>query len=465
MKKVIILFLTIFCIQTFAQQKLILNEPRVDKRVELLSIVFRLAEKPEYSSKDFMLYTDIIESHFNKYRNHELIEFTKSIINKDGIGYDAVMSMAIHLDDRFNLIKNTSDISLDSRWNKENTNKFISLLKKFHKDTQFEKFFKNNTEFYTETSNRFMPVYNQINLEWYNRFYGEEPKGKFNIVNGLGNGHNNYGISISYIDGRKDIYAIMGAWSVDNSGMVTFSDDIYVSTLIHEFNHSFVNYLTEQNKEELRKSGEKIFSIVENEMKAQAYGEWQIMINEAMVRAAVIKYLKDHNYSQKDINNAIQHETAKGFLWIKGLVGELDKYDTQRVKYTTLESYMPQVVEAYERYTKTIQDFDNKRPKVISINEFSNGDTFVSADIKTITVNFDKPLLAEKGYSIFYGEKGKGAFPLIEKVEYQNNNKTVVIQVKIEKNKEYQFIMKGQNFVSVEGIGIKDYEIYFRTNK
>jgi hypothetical protein len=84
--------------------------------------------------------------------------------------------------------------------------------------------------------------------------------------------------------------------------------------------------------------------------------------------------------------------------------------------------------------------------------------------LKTITINFDIPLLG-KGYSFFLGEKGKAAFPKVEKVENINGNKSVVMHVALEKEKEYQFIVKGKSFMSVDSVPIKDFKINFKTNK
>jgi hypothetical protein len=76
-----------------------LEKPRVDRAVELMSIAWRLAGKPEYSRTDFKLYTDRIEAHFGKHKNHELIGFVKTLIADHSISYNAVASMALHLDD------------------------------------------------------------------------------------------------------------------------------------------------------------------------------------------------------------------------------------------------------------------------------------------------------------------------------------------------------------------------------
>jgi hypothetical protein len=65
------------------------------------------------------------------------------------------------------------------------------------------------------------------------------------------------------------------------------------------------------------------------------------------------------------------------------------------------------------------------------------------------------------GYSINKGEK---AFPAIKKISYSEDKKSVIIHVKPERDREYQFIMSGKKFMSQDGIPIKNYEVNFKTN-
>jgi hypothetical protein len=46
---------------------------------------------------------------------------------------------------------------------------------------------------------------------------------------------------------------------------------------------------------------------------------------------------------------------------------------------------------------------------------------------------------------------------------YNNDNKSVVLNVSLEKSKDYQLIFTGQHFKSSEGVAMKDYEINFTT--
>lgn len=96
--------------------------PKVDKRIELLSIVFRLAGNMEYNDEIFKSYTSDIHAHFDKFKEHELIKFTREIRNKSWIGFDAVMAMAIYLDQppTLNPLVPFSSSIPEGRWGQEN---------------------------------------------------------------------------------------------------------------------------------------------------------------------------------------------------------------------------------------------------------------------------------------------------------------------------------------------------------
>jgi len=339
------------CVQV--QEKVILEKPKVDKRVELLSIVFRLAERPEYSGKIFPPYIERIEQHFEKYKNHELIQFSKSIIKENQISYDAPMWMAVHLDENLKLLTGVKENiwQKDERWTEENVKKFVLLLQQFAKDTNFDDFFKNNADLYDETIKRFASFYEQIDLNWYLSFYGQEPTETFSIIIGAGNGTSNYGPLIDYIDGSRNVYAIVGGVG----GMFEYHPFAWI-VVIHEFNHSFVNWLIYKNIEAFRESGEKIFSVIKDVLANQAYGDWETMMCEALVRAAEIKYIKDQEFEQGTIEEKINREKENGFFWIEELVDELESYDKQRDIYPTLESYMPRLIEAYKIWAENIQN-------------------------------------------------------------------------------------------------------------
>jgi hypothetical protein len=357
MKQTLGLFLILITLIACSEKEVVLKEPKVDKRIEMLSIVFRLAESPVYSQNGFPKYVEKIENHFGNFKNHDLIKYTKNELLEIGVDFSAVMSMAIHITEPPNMepIIPFSDNLLEEPWDKKSATQFLTLLNQFYIDTDCETFFNENKELYKTASSRFKKVYQNLDLEWYQSFYGEDPKGEFLIINGLGNGGASYGPKIIYPNGKEAVYAIMGTWSVDSLGMPEYEMEEYFPTILHEFNHSFVNHIVEKHQSELKESGEIIYNKVKKEMNDQAYGDWEIMYAESLVRAAVIKYMKDHDYDEKAIEKELNEQLNSSFLWTDDLVKELENYSDNRDKYPTLASFMPKIIEFFN---KTADEID-----------------------------------------------------------------------------------------------------------
>jgi len=445
----------------------ILDKPIVDERVELMSIVFRLAECDEFSSEKNAMYVQRINAHFGQFKDHPLIAYTKKI-RKYGIGYDAVMQMAIHMDvaPHFSPLIDFNKTTPEARWGKKRALKFLSLLRKFYQDTDCATFFKNERPHYDEIINAFMPNYEKLDLEWYTKFYGADPKEKFVIIVAPGNGGNNYGPSLMKKNQEREIYAIMGAWDFDASGKSSFPIESYFPILLHEFNHSFVNPLLVDFKGQLTNSCTILFEAMATEMRGQAYGDWEVMFNESVVRAAVIQYMLDHDFDPQTVEDERNEQFYRGFIWIDDLVKELNKYQDNRDQFTSFRAYMPTIANAFKDFSDNIKNYEknynDSRPKVVSISEFANGSEEVDASTTQITINFDTEMQGF-GYSIHYGSLGKKHYPEITKIRYSTDKKSVILEVKLEKEQHYQLILLSKGFKSKEKIPIKDFEINFKT--
>lgn len=351
MKKILGILILSVILNGCSKNKTILKEPKVDKRVELLSIVFRLADCHEYKSNQYPNYVERINEHFGKYKNHELIEYIRKELRYEaGIGFGGVMEMAINITDPplMKTLEPDSEKFMDSRWTKDRTTRFLLLLNKFYQDANCEKFFDDNSKIYAIAENRFTKVHKKLNLDWYQHFYGQTPKGEFVILIGLGNGGANYGVK-NIQNGKEIIYSIMGTSSTDSLGLPKYDIDDNFPTLLHEFNHSFVNHIVEKHHSELEQSGKILFSQVKDKMEKQAYGDWQTMYNELLVRSSVVKYLKDHNAEPELIEKELNIQLSRGFIWTDKLVQELEHYDKNRDEYKTLESFMPEIVAFYNK--------------------------------------------------------------------------------------------------------------------
>src|ERR1035441_7533062 len=64
----------------------------IDSRVELISILFRLAGNQEYRQCRAAAYGHAIDNYFAPYRDHDAVQLARSL----GVGFDAPMKLAVH---------------------------------------------------------------------------------------------------------------------------------------------------------------------------------------------------------------------------------------------------------------------------------------------------------------------------------------------------------------------------------
>ncbi|MBD3906288.1 DUF4932 domain-containing protein [Chryseobacterium sp. Ch-15] len=466
-KKLWMVSIPLVSILNFSQEKL---TPKVDERVEVVSIVFRLAGAEEYSQDYNKKYVEDINTYFTTYKNSGIVEFIKENRNKNGLGKDAVMSMALHLslkNGKFSPIKEKVN-SLDKRWEKVDKKQFVSLLNLFYKNTNFQQFFNNHSEDYKKAISEYQKIIlSDFNQDWYSRFYGKKATEDYKIILGYGNGGGNYGIKTHPEKQQEIVNAVVGMSSFDKDGNARFDKNEFQPLLIHEFNHSFINYILEMgdNKSKLENSGKIIYELVKEDMEPQAYTNWEIMINESLVRASVVRYMIDNQYSQKEIDEEVSIQEKRKFLWIKELVELLGKYENDRKKYSSFESFYPEIISFYNqlapKMSTIISNYEKNQPKVISISPDIWNKNDVDPSIKEITINFDREMA--EGNSINMGDSGKEHFPLTKNEGFVNNHKGIKLLMELKPNTEYEFILTNNKFKSKEGYPLKEAVIKFKT--
>jgi hypothetical protein len=467
------LFISLSLLNLVAQPKKTaagISGPLVDDRVELLSIASRLAEYDEYSNDINKQYVQDIHAYFDKYKDHPLIKYLRMVRDTNEIGFDAVAGMAIHVGHAPGfkpLVTFTADVP-DKRWGAAPALKCAALMAQFYQDTHFADFFKAHQALYDTAVAHYNLIYRQLDISWYPAYYGIAPRGSFNIVLGPANGGANYGPKVVYPDGHEESYAIIGLWKFTDDGKPNFNDADYLPTLIHEFNHSYVNYLIEQHRQQFQSAGEKIFAAAGAKMQRMAYGNWKTMLDEALVRASVIRYMIDHQMSADKVNRETQQQLYIGFVWIDKLVDLLGTYESDRKTYPTLDSFMPKLVEFYTSVGQNINqiqaDYSKSLAHVSTIEPSINKDTTVSPGLTQIKVTFDKAL-AGKGVSINYGPSGRDHYPIAKFIGYTDDNKAILLQLALKPKTSYEFVLTGLSFKTPDGHPLESYLVSFKTGE
>ena len=245
--------------------------------------------------------------------------------------------------DRSELTGGWQDVDLDD---------FVKRLNKFYVDTRFHEFFEQHQSFY----NDFLKTYDTyvmpyIKTDWYGKFYnGTESDECFRIIIGFTYGLTNNGVSRRLPGQPREVFAVCGYYLNPSTGRFSFD----TSLPLHEFNHSFVNSLLEktENAKVMQKVGEKLFQLSQSTMEQLHYDDWRIVINESLVRAAVIVYYYEHGFNQFAMNMLNIETMSNGFPWMLDVVAALRYYVTHREQYPTLNDFYPDIVRFLSKYNE-----------------------------------------------------------------------------------------------------------------
>jgi hypothetical protein len=318
----------------------------VDPRVELISIIYRLAGNPEYSRCLVPDYARDLDAHFASVREHPVVLLARKLRASRGVSYDAPMSLAVHLKDSDSLklrvpLEPWPD-GVDKRWRAEDIREFLAQAKDFAVKGKFKEFLRAHAALHEETGTRARKLaQEQGHLEWFGAFFGERPAAQFHLVPALVNGSCNYGPHFR-AGTNEEFYCVLGVWETDWRGKAFFGRQM-LGAVVHEFCHSYVNPHIYARSAELKPAGEKLFAKVRDQMRRQAYGNWETLLHESVVRASEVGYVAA-TQSPEVVARQARAEVARGFLWVEELAALLGEYETNRTEFPRFEAFMPKVI-------------------------------------------------------------------------------------------------------------------------
>ena len=440
---------------------------RVDPRVELMSLLFRLAGNPEYNRPRVPAYSAAAEKAFRPFADHAAVRYARTLRATRGVSFDAVMALAVHVKDIAGLEPvvplDPRPAGLDSRWQPAEAAAFLAHARAFVKETDFEAWVAKNQPLYEKTAGRMKAALaSDARLGWIEDFFGVPPKASFTLSLGLLNGGQCYGPRVVHPDGREDIHCVLGVWLTDADGDPRF-DKTVMPTVVHEFCHSYCNPLIDAHADSLASVGTRLWPGVADRMRRQAYGNWKTMLYESLVRACVVRYLAavegpEAARAQADADKRL------GFLWIHELAAALADYEQARNTWKTLEAYMPTFQKTLAAYADEHARAQAQRPTVVSLRP-AIGAQDVDPSQTQIVVTFDRPM--RDGGWAFVG--GGPNFPTVTgQPSYDETRTVLTLPVTLKADWSYEFwLNRGRfnGFQSAEGVPLASVHVTFRTRK
>lgn len=302
----------------------------VDRRVELVSIVCALAGFKEYSLGKVNPYRTEVVNAFRPYVQHPAVVRARELRAKHGIGYDAPMILAVHLDDQLAL-QNAAELPLlDARWTGVDAEGYAALLRDFARDTKLDAFLAAHAAHYAKIAEVLRGAVDaEKPIAWFDTVFGERKQTRYTVVPAPMTGRYNFGVRATRADGTLEMYQLIG---VDTDTGIPVVDAELTYLLVHEMAHSYVNPHLAAHEAELAAPAQKLYALVEPEMKRQAYGTWQIFLNESVVRATTLVYVADKRGAAAAAV-LLDRELGLGFRWTAEIAGLVRAYRTDHADY------------------------------------------------------------------------------------------------------------------------------------
>ena len=427
----------------------------VDPRVELMSILFRLAGNNEYNQCRIPAYDKAVESWFAPYRDHEAVRLARGL----GIGYDTPMKLAVYVTDIDSLAERVPfdgpGIHLYDGWDAGKARAFLNAARAFVADTRFKDFLASQQPLYQATKARLQAfVETKADLPWFSGFFGGATPGRFVIIPGMANGGPSYAADFLAPGRAAEIYSIPGVWNVDAESLPVFDAD-WRNLLVHEFVHSYCGPIVDKFAPRMEKAARQIYQPVADAMRRQAYMSWKALFEESMVRAVVVRYANDHD-GPDAARKIIRQENAHSFFWIGDLSDLLGGYQKNRQQYPTLESFMPRVAQFFDDLAPRMGELTARyQPRVVSITP-PDGAQDVDPNLKEVVVRFSVPM----------SPGAPNRDPRFLAPRFDKTGTVLTLPVVLEPDHDYQLPLlwpDGRPFLSADGAPLPATSVRFRT--
>jgi len=319
----------------------------IDKRIELLAIIQTLDNYWDNLAVKFAneklfqcKYKENIWDYFGKYKNHDaVILYNKLCENVQQIGafIELVLccSYPPNLDNIANLQNNVGNL-FEPQFPFEI---FISGLKQFYHDTNFEYFFENNQIEYKKLLSGY--GYKKDYIGIVDNYLGTETKNYTVIISALLLG--NFGIKIQTNENITLNYSVLSPYEYKDDKYYFGSKEYIMELLWHEISHLTINDLTKKyiNQFDIN---EKV--IPENFVKI-LYTSIEAIINEYIIRAITIR-LYEIYYDENTAEQFMQYHIQKGFTEIesiKNYIGKNCEKDNKLIKDEEYKELIKYVIE------------------------------------------------------------------------------------------------------------------------
>lgn len=354
MKKILLFSIAILILLPAYNQKKL--QVSVDPRIELLSVMLAVSNYDSImvskgsfhliSQLDFEYKNELLEA-FEFMQDDPAIDVFMDMAYKYGFFYSLPIYACLMASDypEMHTDNPVSTFVLNRSGGIENLNSFLDALAGFGKRSGFDNFWENHIEYYSRITEN-VKKYPLDEMVCQIEDYYRTDKGSYNIILVSMFHGGGYGPVIKDSMGVDHVYSVIGPKRIED-GLPQFGNfDEFRYTIWHEFSHSFVNPVVDNNFHKLEPHA-CLYDTLKNKLQMQGIADWKDCFTEHVVRAVTVRL--SYIYLGREAGDeAMNREVEMGFTYVPAICEVLRFYESEPGQFVSFADIFPHFIELLE---------------------------------------------------------------------------------------------------------------------
>lgn len=299
---------------------------------------------------------------FAQYRNHKAVKETQKLLEATSSTGDLILQGLLYFEELPSQSLKYKITSEHWRGRQDTLINYMNVLHQFYIDAKVGAFISHQSNFYAGAISEAKSHLRDDLITTMEGYFGIKnraykmiliPNSPFGMGFGASVKTNTGDIFYQIISPCNDVAwnssAIYNTYGFSGDG----SEEYYRDLVVHEFCHPFITpFIENENwRKVIAKTDSLYVPELDSLMSRQGYGSWWGFVNEHLVRVVEIRIAKKMDEQSLGEMRAYNIKEC-GFVLLPEAEKLMELYESNRNKYATIESFIPQLVEQLNMYSE-----------------------------------------------------------------------------------------------------------------
>lgn len=432
----------------------------VEPRFELMAILARLAEYPEYVDVKTN-YATHVDQYFAPFRQHAAVEYLKFLRQSRGFDAERLLEFTVKLRDTVEFDSKepfapSAGINRGTLRSRE-IETLREHLRTFVRRSSASDYLSLHAETYREATRRLDAAIDTRKLaDWLVWFHGPTTQPRFFLIPSLLSGHANVTASCGLSSEHQAFYGVISSHGgFDEQGVPTYRSppELEIVELLSELR---IRYEVAAHENPLRSNSEELF--LQNAPHAADDEPWHSQMTDSISSAVVAIFVRKHEGALGLKRWLAKCDDDGRRFWIAPLIERFIAFETDRLLYVTLGDFIPSVVDFFSELSKRHRTAEFREalevrqqaktaeaPRIFSVSP-PIGATDVNPDLTEVIVVFDRKM---DRYRYAVCTMGNHCFPdILAEPSFDESATVFSIPVRLRPGTEYGFYLNAGQFTA-----------------